>query len=112
MAISLLSRTGKRGVRVVTDVGARCDGRRQRRARWAIAGRNHIRERIASAQDERRWCGRRSRVVPAPVAGVKFARHVRPDRTGRAFNPRTTVAKGIRHRVRNAHQSGRPPTNL
>ncbi len=45
---------------------------RQRRARGRDrrAGRK-IRERSSSARDERRCCGRRSRVVLTPVAGVK-----------------------------------------
>ena len=33
-----------------------------------------------------------------PLLVSSSRRQVRPDRAGRAFNPRTTVAKGIRHR--------------
>src|SRR6266849_3874294 len=46
---------------------------RERQARKAIAGRDEPRERSASVQDDRRFSGRQSRVVLAPVAGVKFA---------------------------------------
>jgi hypothetical protein len=39
----------------------------------AVAGRDEPRERLAGVQDDRRFSGRRSRVVLTPVAGVKFA---------------------------------------
>src|ERR1700687_1094713 len=44
-----------------------------RQARMAIAGRDEPRERSASVQDDRRFSGRQSRVVPTPVAGAKLA---------------------------------------
>jgi hypothetical protein len=88
---------------------------RQRRAREVIAGRVDPRERSAGAQDERRFnafaktsagctwpagacwqgrCVRRSRVVLASVADVKFA-EVFPSPTGRGktANSQTTVTK-------------------
>ena len=46
----------------------------------AVAGRDEPRERSAGVQDDRRLSGRQSRVVLAPVAGVKFAEASRPDR--------------------------------
>ena len=47
--------------------------------------------------DERRLiCGRQSRVVLAPVAGVKFAEVERPDRAWQNLNPLMTVTRRIR----------------
>ena len=46
----------------------------------AVAGRDEPRERSASVQDDRRLSGRQSRVVLAPVAGVKSVEVRRPDR--------------------------------
>ena len=46
----------------------------------AIAGRDEPRERSAGVQDDRRLSGRQSRVVLAPVAGVKSVEASRPDR--------------------------------
>jgi hypothetical protein len=43
-------------------------------------------------------CGRRSRVVLAPVAGVKSAEASRPDRALANLNLPATVTRGIRHR--------------
>ena len=60
--------------------GAGCGGRESVRHAMAIAGRDEPRERSASVQDDRRFSGRQSRVVLAPVAGVKFAEARRPDR--------------------------------
>src|SRR5258708_8591804 len=61
---------------------------RERCARRGSQG-GATRERSNGAQDERRCCGRRSRVVLAPVAGVK-SRGGLGGPTGRAkpFNPR------------------------
>ena len=53
--------------------GAGCGGRESVRRAMAIAGRDEPRERSASVRDDRRFSGRQSRVVLAPVAGVKFA---------------------------------------
>src|SRR5229473_613876 len=53
---------------------------RERCARRGSQG-GATRERSNGAQDERRCCGRRSRVVLAPVAGVKFA-EAHPARPG------------------------------
>src|SRR6266436_5453644 len=50
--------------------GMRWTRQRRARGRDRRAGRK-IRERSSSARDERRCCGRRSRVVLTPVAGVK-----------------------------------------
>src|ERR1700731_3175965 len=60
--------------------GAGCGGRESVRRAMAVAGRDEPRERSASVQDDRRFSGRQSRVVLAPVAGVKFAEASRPDR--------------------------------
>jgi hypothetical protein len=60
--------------------GAGCGGRESVRRAMAIAGRDEPRERSASVQDDRRLSGRQSRVVLAPVAGVKFVEASRPDR--------------------------------
>jgi hypothetical protein len=49
--------------------------------------------------DERRLiCGRQSRVVLTPVAGVKFAEARRPDRDPTTLNPLMTVTRRIRRR--------------
>src|ERR1700738_14518 len=60
--------------------GAGCGGRESVRRAMAIAGRDEPRERSAAVQDDRRLSGRQSRVVLAPVAGVKFVEASRPDR--------------------------------
>jgi hypothetical protein len=60
--------------------GAGCGGRESVRRAMAVAGRDEPRERSAGVQDDRRLSGLRSRVVLAPVAGVKFAEARRPDR--------------------------------
>ena len=71
---------------------------RQRRARNAIAGRIS-RERSCSAQDERCGCVRQSRVVLAPVAGVKLAEVFRTRPGFRStVNPSATVTRRIRRR--------------
>jgi len=56
--------------------------------------------------------GRQSRVVLAPVAGVKSAEASRPDRAWQNLNPPTTVTRRIRSPGRAAQ--GRPgvPVNL
>ena len=46
----------------------------------AIAGRDEPRERSAACRMIGAFCVRLSRVVLAPVAGVKFAEASRPDR--------------------------------
>ena len=53
--------------------GAGCGGRESVGRAIAIAGRDEPRERSASVQDDRRFSGRQSRVVPTPVAGAKLA---------------------------------------
>ena len=69
---------------------------RQRWARDVIAGRFPVSDRRRA--DERCCCGRQSRVVLAPVAGVKFAEARRPDRVQTNLNPRMTVTRRIRRR--------------
>jgi hypothetical protein len=75
--------------------GVGCGGRgsvgrvtRSQGGLWPVSDRRHA--------DERRMRGRRSRVVLAPVAGVKLAEASRPDRARTKPYPPTTVAKGIR----------------
>src|SRR6267142_1410130 len=61
---------------------------RERCARMGSQGES-ARERSNGAQDERRCCGRRSRVVLAPVAGVKSrGGFVGPTGRVKPFNPR------------------------
>jgi len=67
------------GSRVVTNAGRDAVDARAPGA-LAIAGRDEPRERSASVQDDRRLSGRQSRVVLAPVAGVKSVEASRPDR--------------------------------
>jgi hypothetical protein len=71
-------------------LGVRRDGR---------AGRYRPRERSSRAQTNDACCVRRSRVVLAPVAGVKLAeaKSARPG-LGKTLNPLTTVTKRIRRR--------------
>src|SRR6266700_884954 len=74
-------------IAIVTNVGCGMRWTRERRARGCDgrAGQTVSRQ---SAQDERRFCGRQSRVVLAPVAGVKSRGGTkRPDRARVAFNP-------------------------
>jgi len=78
--------------------GTGCGGRESARRAMAIAGRDEPRERSCGARDDRRFSGRQSRVVLAPVAGVKFAEARRPDRVRQNLNPRTTVTRRIRRR--------------
>jgi len=78
--------------------GTGCGGRESARRAIAIAGRDEPRERFCGARDDRRFSGRQSRVVLAPVAGVKFAEARRPDRVRQNLNPRTTVTRRIRRR--------------
>ena len=59
--------------RVVTNAGRDAVDARASGAQIAIAGRDEPRERSASVRDDRRFSGRQSRVVLAPVAGVKLA---------------------------------------
>jgi hypothetical protein len=64
---------------------------------WSQGEMNLVSDRCA--QDERRICVRQSRVVLAPVPGVKSAQ-VLASPTGRAktVNPPTTVTRRIRRR--------------
>src|SRR6266403_1361705 len=56
---------------------------------------------------ETEGCGRRRRVVLAPVAGVKFAEASRPTGHRQNLNPRTTVTRRIRRR--GEHEISRKP---
>jgi len=69
---------------IVTNVGAGCGGRGSVGRVVVFAGRALVRERTQRA-DDWRWSVRQSRVVLAPVAGVKLAEAVRiqPGSTGR-----------------------------
>src|SRR5437868_14364391 len=60
--------------------GAGCGGRDGVRRAMAVAGRDEPRERFAACKTNGAFRGRQSRVVLAPVAGVKFAEASRPDR--------------------------------
>jgi hypothetical protein len=60
--------------------GAGCGGRESVRRAMAIAGRDEPRERVAARETIGAFRGRQSRVVLAPVAGVKFVEARRPDR--------------------------------
>jgi hypothetical protein len=64
-----------------------------------IAGRTSVCERTTGVTDERRFCVRQNRVVPAPVAGVKSAEDlVGPTGPDKTFNPPMTVTRRIRRR--------------
>ena len=82
---------------IVTNVGTGCGGR-------GSVGRNCGRRAVsvsdhASAQDERCGCVRQSRVVLAPVAGVKLAEVFRTRPGFRStVNPSATVTRRIRRR--------------
>src|SRR6266404_42725 len=70
---------------------------RQRQAREVIAGRFSVSDR--QRVDERRCGVRQSRVVLAPVAGVKSAEVFSgPTGSGKTFNPPMTVTRRIRRR--------------
>jgi hypothetical protein len=55
-------------------------------------------ERSNGEQTNDDCCGRQSRVVLTPVAGVKFAEARRPDRDPTTLNPLMTVTRRIRRR--------------
>jgi hypothetical protein len=69
---------------------------RQRRARNVIAGRDEPRERENGVRTTDAFRVRQSRVVLAPVAGVKFAEARRPDRAQTCHNPLMTVTTRTR----------------
>jgi hypothetical protein len=73
------SRPGRGALAIVTNVGAGCGGRGSVGRVVVFAGRALVRERTQRA-DDRRGCVRQSRVVLAPVAGVKLAEVRRPNR--------------------------------
>ena len=96
-------------IAIVTDVG--CGERWPRSAgrasRFSQGGLYKACERRPRA-DERRGRGRQSRVVLAPVAGVKPAEVLRnPTGFQRAFNPPAMEAKGIR--LQGEHGISRKP---
>jgi hypothetical protein len=93
--------------------------RHGRRVRGAVAAAARARKRFSQGglnacergprADERDGCGRQSRVVLAPVAGVKPAEVLRnPTGFCKAFNPPVTEAKGIR--LRGEHGISRKTT--
>jgi hypothetical protein len=79
ISLAIPSRTEGRFA-IVTDVGCGMRWTRQRWARDVIAGRVSARERSNGELTNDDCCGRQSRVVLTPVAGVKFAEARRPDR--------------------------------
>ena len=68
--------------RVVTSAGRDAEGARRA---TAVAGRDEPRERCAASRMIGAFCGRRNRVVLAPVAGAKFAEASRPDRADKTL---------------------------
>jgi len=66
------SRPGRGALAIVTNVGAGCGGRGSVGRVVVFAGRASVREPTQRA-DDWRWSVRQSRVVLAPVAGVKPA---------------------------------------
>src|SRR5258706_11267098 len=79
-------------------LGTGCDGRGSVGRALAIAGRVLARERSGGVQTTDACCGRQSRVVLAPVAGVKLAEARQLDRVRQNLNPPTTVTRRIRRR--------------
>jgi hypothetical protein len=93
ISLAVLSHTEGR-IAIVTDVGSGMRWTRQRRARDGLQGGLPIIgacERLNGALTNDAIRGRRSRVVLAPVAGVKFAEARRPDRALTSLNPLMTL---------------------
>ena len=74
----------KRGVAIVTNVGRDAVDAAARRAEL-VAGQVFACERSGSRKTSGAGCGRQSRVVLAPVAGVKSAEVCEPDRAGKTL---------------------------
>src|SRR6266436_6447995 len=84
--------------RDAVDAAVSGDGRAGRKARELTNGTRTNGAVARRSLWRRRVRGRQSRVVLAPVAGVKFAEERRPDRASTNLNPRMTVTRRIRRR--------------
>ena len=96
-SISLAVSSPRGALAIVTDAGwDAVDAAAS--ARDVIAGQASACERSNGEQTNDDSCGRQSRVVLAPVAGVKLAEARRPDRDPTTLNPPMTVTRRIRRR--------------
>jgi hypothetical protein len=98
-SISLASHPHEGRIAIVTDAGRDAVDAAASGARWGgRAGWRKAREQSPGVLTNDAGCGRQSRVVLTPVAGVKLAEARRPDRVRQNLNPLTTVTRRIRRR--------------